>query len=673
MVAWMRTPKWWANDTSGRETAPVVSSSGQRHGKRDFRRIIGRRIDHRDPGGDSNGRIAMQASLAEKPLDSSRRTRSGSVNLSTLFAVSTMVLVTLIGVMLSRIIFSEWRIYHATGDGLWAVEAADRGMVAVETIVYERGPTNGMLGDDDPPDPVFGERLRDARAASDAALQDLIDKLAGKTTAPDRDQLKAVYAASTLLAMARQQADRIAALPRRERSTALVTGVVNQMYEVIPPIMQVITSLSKEAAGLDPQFGDAIIGARYAVELRDYAGRLGSQFTAALTQQRPLDAAEHWSIDILSGRVQQLRDLIHLYGDSQKTSPRILDAVWTMEERYFHSDLAFVESVERIGNQPPFAGLSTGAFAARYVPDMESITRLRSVMMQAAIGKARVRHADAGDTLIAAFAMGTLAFAVVALLFGVIRWRVVTPLLRVTDIIVGIAHGDLDMDVPVAARSDEIGDMLRAVANLKADSVAKRRMEDERKDMIRELRRLSSTDFLTGLLNRRSFADIARPLIASANCHGQPVSLVMFDIDHFKLVNDQHGHEAGDRVLVEIATIARREFRASDLVSRHGGEEFVALLSPADLATALMVAERVRAAIAAVPMRMPDDNLLHVTVSFGCATAEGGTDLHQLLRLADQALYAAKAQGRNRVMSQSFGNGDPLSHLRGTPSVSAVE
>jgi len=165
-----------------------------------------------------------------------------------------------------------------------------------------------------------------------------------------------------------------------------------------------------------------------------------------------------------------------------------------------------------------------------------------------------------------------------------------------------------------------------------------------------ELFALATKDGLTGLRNRRYFLEGAETEFARSRRHGRGFSLLLIDADHFKKVNDDHGHDAGDRVLQSIAESAIESLREVDLVGRLGGEEFAVAMPEADLATALAVAERLRLQIAERRMETADGGSIRVTVSIGVAasSAEDMT-LNQMLRRADQALYAAKHNGRNQV------------------------
>ena len=161
----------------------------------------------------------------------------------------------------------------------------------------------------------------------------------------------------------------------------------------------------------------------------------------------------------------------------------------------------------------------------------------------------------------------------------------------------------------------------------------------------RRLHALALQDALTGLPNRRA-------LSAHAASHADgdgPMSVVMLDLDHFKRVNDGHGHAAGDAVLREVARRLPGVLRHHDRVGRWGGEEFLALLPDTAPAAAAQVAARLREAVSATPVALPEGGTLPVTVSLGVATRREGERLEDLIGRADAALYAAKAGGRDRV------------------------
>ena len=159
----------------------------------------------------------------------------------------------------------------------------------------------------------------------------------------------------------------------------------------------------------------------------------------------------------------------------------------------------------------------------------------------------------------------------------------------------------------------------------------------------------SLTDPLTGVGNRRRLEQALVTEIGRADRTGAKLCAFMADLDHFKLVNDDHGHEVGDKVLVAFGDLLRQRTRATDIVARFGGEEFVVLMPNTDLANAFAIADRIResfAGSAIEPLANP------VTASFGLAEMAPGEEGNELLRRADAALYEAKHSGRNRVAIQ---------------------
>jgi diguanylate cyclase (GGDEF)-like protein len=158
----------------------------------------------------------------------------------------------------------------------------------------------------------------------------------------------------------------------------------------------------------------------------------------------------------------------------------------------------------------------------------------------------------------------------------------------------------------------------------------------------------ASIDPLTGLFNRRGFAEASSRMIEREASAGRPVTVLIFDIDYFKSINDRFGHPAGDEILKLFATVVINNLRITDLSGRIGGEEFAALL-PCGLEEGAAVAERVRESFAASGL-VSDDGPVDTTVSIGVAGGPAGTELEVLLAAADTALYQAKRGGRNRVV-----------------------
>jgi diguanylate cyclase (GGDEF)-like protein len=212
--------------------------------------------------------------------------------------------------------------------------------------------------------------------------------------------------------------------------------------------------------------------------------------------------------------------------------------------------------------------------------------------------------------------------------------------------------GGSDIDfvgvISIARRGREFSDQERDLFGYLAGQAT---LSIENVDLHETVQQQAVTDELTGLFNVRQFHSRLAGEIDRAERFATPLSLVMLDIDKFKSVNDNHGHQQGDRVLVEVARVLRRLSRDVDLPARYGGEELAVVLPQTDLAGAEQQAERIRTAIEGTQIqRLDGGGLLPITASFGVASFPGeGADKTELIAAADAALYRAKRGGRNRV------------------------
>ena len=184
--------------------------------------------------------------------------------------------------------------------------------------------------------------------------------------------------------------------------------------------------------------------------------------------------------------------------------------------------------------------------------------------------------------------------------------------------------------------------------------ILRKRLQDRLQKSYQRCIELALTDPLTGLYDRAYLDRHLDELIKRVHQDGITAAVLMFDIDHFKQVNDTHGHDAGDDVLRELAARTLNSVRSVDLVARQGGEEFVVVMPETDLSIAAAVAERLRAAVAREPFTVKADGQnISITISVGVTSAAAGDDRKRMLKRADIALYMAKNQGRNRVVVRS--------------------
>ncbi|MCB9865290.1 MAG: diguanylate cyclase [Phycisphaerales bacterium] len=240
--------------------------------------------------------------------------------------------------------------------------------------------------------------------------------------------------------------------------------------------------------------------------------------------------------------------------------------------------------------------------------------------------------------------------------FLVVR-RMVRPLHDLAATMSRFATGDLGARSRLV-RHDELGDLARAYNHM-ADRLSQKHVEisqlnaelEERvQQRTRQLRELAMRDALTGLYNRRHFAEALRRSFAEARRYGKDLACMMIDLDNFKGINDRCGHHAGDEVLMFVASRIREELRVSDLAARYGGDEFVALLPHTDTAQAQMLATRIKQALSGASIDRVRGEHLGLSIGVASIADVPGDDPDALVRAADRALYDAKAHGKNTVV-----------------------
>lgn len=522
-------------------------------------------------------------------------------------------------------------------------------LTVANVISAERGPANGRMGAPDREAAALGRTLAASRAETDRSIAAMEAAFRREIDGSDamRDSLVTIRAG---LAAGRQAVDAVAATPPAERSGSQIAQAIEAMFAAADRAQDLRDELGRAIVRLTPDVAAEIILSNAASLLREHAGRLGSYVVMMLTSP-PGDRDRFMSrLNETKARLSELRTLLASYAGAVFPESAVDRTLADVEHRYFDGALLYAEAVAAAPAGP--LNLSAGDFTTSYVPGMRPVEALRELIAESSRqGMEQARDA-AFRLVIVSAALTILAVLVLLGLAAIFRNALFRPLITARRQIIAIAKGDLSRPVHMRQISSEIREMFDGLDVLRDQQRHRQMVERERLQMAEQLRRLSETDTLTGLLNRRAIGEIAVRVFEDADARGQPVSVVMLDIDGFKAINDTRGHAVGDLALKGVAGRLQPLLRPSDIFARYGGEEFLLLLQDTDQGQAAVIAERLRRRLAQAPVSQ--DPPVYVTASFGVAARPPGAAMawEALIAAADHRLYRAKQSGRDRVCAE---------------------
>ncbi|MBD1589280.1 GGDEF domain-containing protein [Pseudomonas typographi] len=543
-----------------------------------------------------------------------------------------LALAFLMAFLLITFIGNEYRLAKRNYENLQLYQDV---LLAANAISAERGPTNTMLGGDYSPTSETAQRLLASRLSTDKAITEMAEAL----VAIDFGSKVEVITTNRELAKARILVDRELSSPFSSRTLLSIQDAISGMFsavDAIRPLINVVALYSIE--GKSDIADEALIGQKL-FEIRDYAGRLGSILTPYIATHKAIAPADQAKLQQLLGRILQLWELTKPYLARYATlSGKIAD----VENVFFLKGVALISSLEREGEVGGFT-YTTRSMTDAIVPTFAPLEEIRTSYLKIMTEKSNERLADASRwlTFITLIVASGMLIYVVLLLWA---HRVIfKPLLQARYNIVALAD-DRTIELPQAFRNSgtELDEVFKALGVLKTRLA-------ERREITASLRTHALTDGLTGLLNRRAFDQIGDGKIYFTDLP-DVIGLILLDIDHFKSVNDNYGHAAGDTVLRAVAKALTTHVRRGDLVARHGGEEFSVVLSGVEFSQLYSMAEKLRVAISKMTIEVSPSIFLNVTASFGIAFGpreNGGWT--ELFAEADASLYEAKRAGRNCV------------------------
>ncbi len=522
-------------------------------------------------------------------------------------------------------------------------------LLAGNALLFERGRAQislhkvGVLSD------VDRQFIDTQRLHGDQAMIRVLVQLALPVNQNLRVHEPALRAAWDRLKQERVTLERDFAVPLPARDRDLPRrwwAATNTLAEHLERLLAEVSAVP----GADPEFGRLSAARLLLFQFRDNVGREAERLGSMQAGRRPLSRSQLAELYEWRGRANQLWWQLETMGTmvGDAAFSQALDGI---QDNFFGrlrplNDYLLAYGGRTADASLPVEGYSAVAVSAiaSIVPAFERVGKLTAILAE------QRELSTRSDFRRNALVLCTILFLLVVLLV-LVRRRLILPMRQVLQRIQDLGARESGS---TAMRGDEFVAVRHALDLL--EETQRLRAEDARllAESYRHMERLSVTDGLTGLFNRRHFNLTIEQEWARASRSGRILSLVLLDIDHFKRYNDAYGHQAGDACLIEVAGVLKAHARRSgDCAVRYGGEEYALILPELSSVQAGEIAERIRQAVVELALPHSGSGLGVVSVSIGVAARVPGDTARpeDLLRLADEALYAAKREGRNRVAS----------------------
>lgn len=556
--------------------------------------------------------------------------------------VCSIALIALTWVMAARNVTAQWRNYTVALKMIRTNTQVDLLLQAGQNLAFERGRTNVILALPEPESDQNLEFIAARRKASDERLAVLFAD-PGIKALPQGRHIMEDY---TDIKRLREEVDRNFSLPAKQRDATLEPRWITASTHLIEEMGDLCSMLSLTDERYAVIFRGFSRMKTLAYDLRNSAGTEASMIATNVAAGHGLRPDTLDRIQTLRGETGAIWTILKREGQINGDIV-VLDGLELVDRRFFRDFRLLQDSALTTLRNTGGSGISSSTLTSESVPALDSMGTLMSVLTE--------RTTDTLDKTLASARLSlgiSIAIAALALIFGILTniiliGRLIKPLNEIGMQLQNLTKGDLSAEIRPVGKNDEMARASAIVSALR-DSLL------ERKELETELRKMSNSDGLTGLANRRCMDSTLEEEWNRALRSGTPIAVAMFDVDHFKNYNDHYGHLAGDECLKAIARVLEAYARRpGDLATRFGGEEFLVILPGLDRTQCLAWAEQVREAIELTGIPHAESPTGTVTVSCGLMSLvpTQRTSILEIIRLADEAIYRAKAEGRNRVIA----------------------
>ncbi len=569
--------------------------------------------------------------------DSSLSRRS----ITSLFSTTSALIFIAVLVFNALVIYELMRKQQTINTSAAAISLSEQLFALIRSNGYERGRVHVILNYQgeraDAKIAEFESFTQEHRQLGSELMHKIQDKLAQNTfrfNPATADTLASMELQSDSLRQAYlQQFD----LPFVDRDMAIGTRWFSHMSQQIRLTNQLIYEI-KEGNEIAPALRPHLNMLMLLGQLRDHSGPAVSYFKAATFSPDSLTMARIDELNLRRSLVQQfIRALVI---DARFHLPAEIVEKIEAFELFYQTNIIAITTLEKTNTQVDMGRISVSpAYLQNGVKALEQLQSISDSIVNFSKIHLEQEKRDIQIALISSAVISLIAL--VSILFNIflIYRRILQRITDSAKIMSQLSSGQVDILVPAPVIDDEIGDLEQGLQLFQHNLLALHENNEK-------LERLSQLDSMTELLNHKAILQRLHETHQYAKRYDMQYSVLMIDIDWFKTVNDTHGHQTGDQVLIQLAQLLRQQLRVTDLLGRYGGEEFLVVLVNTGLDAAVELAKKLRQWVESESF---SDHLLSLTVSIGVANLSHHADENEVVAKADQQLYHAKNLGRNQV------------------------
>lgn len=535
------------------------------------------------------------------------------------------------------LIVSSYRSYQKSSEALQEIQSLKMVAELSNKISRERAPANNAMSSPQDELPEQLGALRKYRAEADIQMQQAAEVLRRTGFAGAARELEQNF--KPALALGRQAVDRYIALPYGQRRQEQLDQAIASMFMAWDQSHAVLQHVVSQSKGKDTALSNYYTLILLLADLRDQAGRTASNIMAAVSFNEPIPEENLARFMQTQRQTQYLWQLVNVVQPEHDKTPEFQALHRRVKSGFLDQGLPLIAGLvdESLKGQP--YSMTGPQLTQAIVGKFSTVVDLQSYILQYSVDAARQELQQAKKKLIYAILIVLVSLLTVVLTMIYARKWVFEPLIVARRQLFALAQLE-DRPALESSRHRQGSSIFDAISRLQ-------KKLQQREALEFQLKHIAHSDSLTGIANRFALDEYIK-LLEKQPSQFKQTCLMIIDIDNFKQVNDRCGHIAGDWVIQAVAENLKSCVRASDLLVRYGGDEFLVLIENISQETALKVAEKIRKGVLASEI-LQCEELAEVNVSISAGVAVGAASWMALLARADEALFRAKAKGKNTV------------------------